>query len=157
MNNKKKVIYLIVAAVLIVASALYISVYWYQLLLIQGDSMSPTYKNLQLVVIDKHNGDYTYGDVIACRKGKTVLVKRIVGMPGDELYTESGNLYVNDKKSELVAGNIGYEGVLSKGIALQHDEFFVMGDNYAESRDSRYEDIGNIKVENIIGKLVFPK
>lgn len=157
MNNKKKVIYLLVAAVLIVASAFYISKYRYQLLLIQGDSMSPTYKNLQLAVVDKHNDDYMYGDVIACRKGKTVLVKRIVGMPGDELHTESGILYVNDRKSEIAAGDIGYEGVLSKGIVLRHDAFFVIGDNYAESRDSRYEDIGNIEREKIIGKIVFPK
>ncbi|MGN0435517.1 MAG: S26 family signal peptidase, partial [Wujia sp.] len=52
--------------------------------------------------------------------------------------------------------NIAYAGILEKEIILSSDEYFVMGDNIDESKDSRYSDIGLVREENVIGRICFP-
>ncbi|MGN0435978.1 MAG: signal peptidase I, partial [Wujia sp.] len=83
-KNTNKIIFGLITIALFVAAML-VSRYFYQFMLIQGDSMKPTYHNLSLVIIDKHNRDFDRGDVIAfrCDGVSGVLVKRIVGVPGD--------------------------------------------------------------------------
>ena len=39
-----------------------------------------------------------------------------------------------------------------EGVTLADDEYFVMGDNRNDSMDSRYEDVGNIKRDQLVGK-----
>lgn len=81
----------------IIAGSYIISSNWYQVSLIRGDSMRPAYHNMQLVLIDKHSKQYTYGDVIAfqCDKLDAVLVKRIVACPDDRVIVKDGTLYIN--------------------------------------------------------------
>lgn len=66
-----------------------------------------------------------------------------------------GNIYINDT---LLVESYGKEIILDSGIAsdpvyLGEDEYFVMGDNRNDSRDSRWADVGNIKREKIIGRV----
>jgi signal peptidase I len=44
-------------------------------------------------------------------------------------------------------------GLASEEITLGEDEYFVMGDNCNNSEDSRVASVGNIKRENMIGKV----
>ena len=137
-------------------AALYLSTYWYQIALIQGDSMLPTYHNWQFVLLDKHTEEYDCGDVIAfrCDGVKGVLIKRIVAVPGDTVQITEGILYRNgDPVNEM--GYIAYGGIAEQPIVLGEDEYFVLGDNRNNSEDSRYANIGNIKKEYIIGKAWF--
>ena len=46
-------------------------------------------------------------------------------------------------------------GVASEEIELKSDEYFVLGDNHESSVDSRMADIGNVKREDIYGKIWF--
>ena len=135
-------------------AALYLSTYWYQIALIQGDSMLPTYHNWQFVLLDKHTEEYDCGDVIAfrCDGVKGVLIKRIVAVPGDTVQITEGILYRNgDPVNEM--GYIAYGGIAEQPIVLGEDEYFLLGDNYQESHDSRYEDIGCVLKENIHGEV----
>ena len=70
---------------IVILLAFLCSRYWFQLMLIQGESMAPTYHNLQLVVLDKRGEAYEPGEVIAfsCDGLNAVLVKRVVAGPGD--------------------------------------------------------------------------
>lgn len=129
--------------------------YCYQLLLIDGNSMYPTYNNHQFVLIDKISKDYCNGDVIVfnCDSLNSLLVKRTIGIPGDTVCITNHNIVVNGNVylPDLV---IGYAGLLSKEIKLKDNEYLVIGDNVAESIDSRYQEVGIVYSNQIIGKVI---
>lgn len=137
-----------------------ISKYCIQFTLIQGDSMLPAYHNWQIVVVSKFDAPYTYGDVITFTSEKfhATIVKRIVALPGDTVQISAGTLYVNCSPSDVQIANkeITNSGIAATAITLGDDEYFVLGDNYDVSKDSRYPEIGCIKKSAIIGKVIFP-
>lgn len=147
-----------VLVISIVVLSYYISANWYQLSLIRGDSMSPAYHNMQFVIIDRHSGDYTYDDVIAfrCDGLNSVLVKRIAACPGDTVVMKDGTLYVNDTISSVYAQEYTFEfaGIIENPLYLGTDQYFVIGDNIGESKDSRYDEVGSVDTEDIIGKVI---
>lgn len=142
----------------IVLIALYISTYWYQLVLIRGDSMLPAYHNMQMVLIDRHSRDYTYGDVIAfwCNDLDTVLIKRIVACPGDEVLIRDGTLYVNGDISIVFSGEYCFEyaGIADDSVPLAVGQYFVIGDNIEKSKDSRYPEVGCVSADSVKGKVI---
>ncbi len=143
--------------VIIILVTWYISSNWIQFALIQGDSMLPTYHNMQLVLIDKHSKEYKYNDVIVFTNDvlKATMIKRIIAMLGDTIQIVDGIVYVSNIPSSLIPKDqpLSYFGIASSPLYLSADEYFVLGDNYAESKDSRYPEIGCIKQHTILGKL----
>lgn len=142
----------------VIAVSWYISVNLWQLMLIQGSSMEPSYHNLQLVILDKHSHQYETGDVIAfrCNGLHTVLVKRIAAVPGDSIVINEGTLYVNDKVSSVYPDTKRFDhaGILAEEVKLEPEQYIVIGDNITESRDSRYPEVGVIQETDILGKLL---
>lgn len=120
--------------------------------------MYPTYHNMQLAVIDKHSEDYTYNDVIAFKCGKLnrILVKRIAACPGDSVEIKNGTLYVNGEISTVyqTEGIFKKAGIAGRELVLQKQQYFVIGDNIVESKDSRYEEIGCVELKDILGRLL---
>ena len=81
--------------------------------------------------------------------------KRIIGLPGETIQIISGRVYIN---GEILEEPIETEKMLNAGLAqepitLGENEYFLLGDNRNNSEDSRYESVGNIKIDNIVGKL----
>ena len=87
-------------------------------------------------------------------------IKRIIGLPGERIRIEQdGTIYINNEPLEE---NYGYEtiaanmiGRAKNNIILGDDEYFVMGDNRNDSKDSRFEEVGNIHRDELEGKAVF--
>lgn len=152
---RKKAILLVFSAMLAYGA----SASCFQLMLIQGQSMAPAYRDCQLTVLDKWTKGYKAGDVVAfrCEAVGALLVKRIVAVPGDTVQIRDGVLYVNGlpDAGALPHGKISYAGIAKGPVTLLGDEFFVLGDNYAYSKDSRYKEIGCVREGSIVGK-VFP-
>ncbi len=94
---------------------------------------------------------YPYG-----RENEEYYVKRIIGLPGETVQIIGTDIYIND---ELLDEHYGKEPMESPGRAVEpvmlgEDEYFVLGDNRNISKDSRSEEVGNVKKENIGGKVV---
>lgn len=146
------------ALFLLIMVAWYISTFHYQLMLIQGNSMAPSFHNMQLVLLDKHPKEYSCGDVIAfkCEELDAVLVKRIVACSGDTVQIREGMLLINGEVGDVYGKEFFflYAGLAENPIHLDIEEYFVIGDNLAESKDSRYIEIGVIKEEAVLGCVV---
>lgn len=86
------------------------------------------------------------------------IVKRVIGMPKEEVYiSEEGLIYIN---GDLLEENYGKEkikdgGIASNSIILGENEFFVLGDNRNNSVDSRFDTIGIVKFDDFLGKTIW--
>ena len=87
------------------------------------------------------------------------LVKRVIALPGQTIYSAGSSIYVNGKRlAEPYLPHYDPLGPPIPGATSQHPyrvppgEFYLMGDNRAVSCDSRYW--GPIKGSTIIGKVV---
>jgi signal peptidase I len=81
-------------------------------------------------------------------------IKRVIGLPGEKVLIKEGNIYINGVALEepMVLDPIQIGGLANEEIVLEEDEFFVLGDNRNNSEDSRFANIGNVVLDDIIGK-----
>lgn len=93
---------------------------------------------------------YQRGDIVCfTAPNGTVYVKRVIGIGGDRVQISGENVYVNGEESPYQ----GTGGVMtSMDIQLADDEYWVMGDNRANSEDSRF--IGPVKADKMISKVI---
>ena len=130
---------------------------------VQGSSMETTLSDGDNLIVDKITyrfKDPQRFDIIVFPyqyAENTFYIKRIIGLPGETVQIdEQGNIYINE---EILSESYGKEiiqpeciGLAADPIVLGEDEYFVMGDNRNDSRDSRMAVVGNVKREDIIGR-----
>lgn len=141
--------------VLVILIAIITRVYLYQVCVVSGSSMWPTYYNSDRVLVNKFDKNYKQNDVIVFEHGGYQYIKRIVGLPGDTVKITDGFVYINDEKYETLNSElVVWSGTASDGITLKDDEYFVLGDNYNDSKDSRDSEVGPVNKNLILGKVV---
>jgi len=151
------IVYLLVVFVLIFLFIHYVG----QRTVVSGSSMENTLSNGDNLIIDKIS--YRFRDperfevVVFPYKldEKTFFIKRVIGLPGETVYIDAkGTIYINGEKLEESYGRevIANPGLASSEITLADDEYFVLGDNRNNSEDSRFDDVGNIKRSDLIGR-----
>ena len=97
-----------------------------------------------------------HGDIVVFRPGgqdRRLLVKRVIGLPGDQISFEGGFVFRNGEKLEepyLQAEGVTYSD--TERFSVPDGCIFVMGDNRLHSRDSRYMENPFIPVKNILAK-----
>ena len=97
-----------------------------------------------------------HGDIVVFRPGgqdRRLLVKRVIGLPGDQISFEGGYVFRNGEKLEepyLQAEGVTYSD--TERFSVPDGCIFVMGDNRLHSRDSRYMENPFIPVKNILAK-----
>lgn len=128
---------------------------------VSGSSMEDTLSDGDNLIVDKISyrfNDPERFDVVVFPyqyEADTYYIKRIIGLPGETVQIDgSGNIYID---GALLADEYGTETILNAGLATQEitlgdNEYFVLGDNRNNSTDSRFEAVGNIKGENIVGR-----
>jgi signal peptidase I len=110
---------------------------------IRTASMAPTLVAGQHVVADKvtrRHGGWERGDVVAFRRGSNgdMLVKRIVGLPGEVVELRDGRLFLDGKPlTETYADPQLIDSVYFGPVRVPEAHVFLLGDNRADSEDSR--------------------
>lgn len=124
---------------------------------VQGISMQPNFENGELLLTEKISYRVSKpkrGEVVVFEAPigrKADFIKRIIGLPGDTMKIENGEVVVNEIKLVENYINTKTEGKIETTLAS--DEYFVLGDNRSSSSDSRT--FGSIKKESIKGKVLF--
>ena len=159
-RNALEWVAVIVGAVVV---ALLIKTFVAQAFRIPSDSMLPTLQEQDRVLVNKLSYDVheiNRGDVVVFERPEALpaapgdpedLIKRVIGLPGDELLARDGTLYVNQR--ELIEPYLA-EGTFTFGlddpVTVGEGEIFVMGDNRENSSDSRV--FGPISEDSVIGR-----
>jgi signal peptidase I len=122
---------------------------------VESISMQPTLHAGNFVLVNKmayRFGSAERGDVIVFRyppdPDQVPYIKRIVGLPGDNLRIMDGRVYINDQL--LVEPYIVSPTHQGGEWIVEENSLFVMGDNRNNSSDSR--SWGFVPLENVIGK-----
>ena len=160
-NNKKEyrrvlrnslIVVVVVAALAVLVSSFFVTV-----LKVTGDSMTPTMDTGD-IVIAQNSGEFEPGDLLAFYYNNKVLVKRVLGSPGDWINIDENGIvsvngveiqedYVSDRSLEPTDITFPYQ--------VPENRFFVLGDHRNVSIDSRSTVVGCVTREQLIGKVVF--
>src|SRR5690242_1569339 len=140
--------------------AMIIIVFFYQPVKVEGTSMAPLLSDQERIFINKfvyHFEPIERGDVVVfwypLDRTKS-FIKRVVGLPGDEVEIRRGRVYINGKNLEERYVPSQYVDTAAYGpVQIPRDEYFVMGDHRISSNDSRI--FGPVPSAFIYGKAVF--
>ncbi len=157
MKQKRRVenLRLLAELALVVLLAVLIRHYLFMLTLVSGQSMEETLHDNQIVAVDKLSYRLSgpqRGDIVICHypQDERNFVKRVVAVEGDTLEIRGGRTYLNGEL--LPEEYIAYPAWNDFGpIVVGKDEVFVMGDNRANSHDSRAE--GPLPLSLLEGKV----
>lgn len=133
---------------------------------VSGDSMFPTLHNNDKLYIWKYKYVPKRGDIVPIIKGQNInknIIKRIIAVEGDMLDVQFdsdsiGQVFVNGEALDepYINGTmhrfgmeVEYPQVIPKGYLA------VFGDNRDHSSDSRFDEVGLVKVEDVVGKAVW--
>jgi signal peptidase I len=129
--------------------------------IVRGASMQPGFQDGEYLVVDELSyrfSDPSRGDVVILRyplNPRKFFIKRIVGLPGETVIIEDGEVRIKTELGELFSIEEPY---LGEGIRTYPDnivdlgdvDYFVLGDNRVDSADSRVW--GVLKGSNLVGR-----
>jgi signal peptidase I len=140
--------------------ALLIKAFLFQAFYIPSESMVPTLKKNDRVLVNKlsyrlhdvHRSDIVVFEAPPGQEDQVKdLVKRVIGLPGDTVEGREGHVYVN---GEPLEEDYLPDGTVTEPFDAQKvppDHYWVMGDNRSRSRDSRW--FGFIPEDDIVGRV----
>ena len=143
-------------AVALVALLVVVKVFVAEPFRIPSASMEPTLRPGDQALVDKLGGrSPRFGELIAFHAPRSgeILLKRVVGVAGDTVGLEDGVLVVDGRPiREPYADPKTLDSVYFGPVKVRPGTVFVMGDNRANSEDSR--DFGAVPTDRIIGRAV---
>ena len=149
---------LFILAVLVITFV--ISRYVVERVKVHNHSMEHTLEDGDSVLIDKlsyHFRDPERFEIIVFRQKGTgeELIKRVIGLPSETVLIKDGKFFIDGEEIDDIKGLEApeYEGTAASPIKLSVGEYFVVGDNRADSIDSRYDEVGIVTSTKITGRM----
>lgn len=138
---------------------------------VKQTSMLETFQPNDYLIMYKraYTGDKTpqRGDVVIFQSdlvneetgGDKLLIKRVIGLPGDEICIKNEQLYVNGEAQHEDYIKDGYTPAIENPVegetlTVPDGEYYCMGDNRVVSVDSRYSEVGTVSKDQIKGKII---
>lgn len=123
---------------------------------VDGASMEPTLVSGEYVIVNRLSyrmGSPQRGDIIVFhfpRNPEEEYIKRIIGLPGDQVEAREGAVYINGQRLDerYLSVETNYTGTWQ----VPEGQLFVLGDNRNNSSDSH--DWGTVPMEYVVGKAV---
>src|SRR5580698_2662879 len=146
--------------VISVAVSAFIIIFLYQPVKVEGTSMMPSLEDQERIFVNK----FVYrlepierGDIVVFRYPRDPsksYIKRVIGMAGDRIRIDGGQVYVNDQAlDEDYVPSAYTDGRSYEERVVPPNSYFVLGDHRSMSNDSR--DFGPVDQSFIYGKAVF--
>jgi signal peptidase I len=146
--------------VVAVAVSVFIILFLYQPVRVEGTSMLPMLEDQDRLFINKfayHFGEIHRGDVVVFlypHDHTKSYIKRVIALPGDDLRIDHGMVWVNGHELSETYVPMKYEDDRSQPEMIVPDgDYFLMGDHRSISSDSR--DFGPVSRELIYGRAAF--
>lgn len=142
---------------------------------VSGDSMNDTYEDKDFVLIQKQFYNLKNQDIIVFKYSEEekkyyedimvedgyiptqtteyideLHVKRVQGVPGDEVEIKDSVVFINGKEISKIDSHL-----VDQKYTIEEGEYFVQGDNLENSFDSRFH--GPVSEEDIFGRLITKK
>ena len=124
--------------------------------IVSGTSMNPTLHDGNLLLLNHLFYEPEYNDIVVFEnEERGLLVKRIIGMPGDTIEIHNSVVFRNGVPIEDYIHN-GYfgPGDMTGPVTVEDGHIFVMGDNRPDSYDSRYNGVGQVSEDLILGGAI---
>jgi len=155
----RTIIRVLVYVAVVISAAWFIVYSFMNQVIVSGNSMTPVLEADDMCLVNRlayDLGNPKRFDVIVFERIDTGKqnIKRIVGLPGETVQIISGRIYINNTLLDNpYTDNISLPGIAENSVVLEENEYFVIGDNADASEDSRFSNIGNVKKEDMKGKL----
>ena len=157
---QREILEWVLSIVIAVVVALIIRNFVFTVVKVEGTSMVPTLQNNDRLIVWRLGYEPKAGDIIVLhQKGEHPFIKRIIATEGQtvdinfvthKVYVDGVELdepYINQPTAET--------GDVTFPVTVSEDSVFVMGDNRNNSRDSRFQSVGMVAEEDIIGKAIW--
>ena len=126
----------------------------------RGESMLPTIKHNQPMIVDckayKRRQPKRH-DLIAFKshqkKGHKIFLKRVIGLPGETILIEKGQVFINNLPLDEPYLNESMRVTRKLELTIKEETLFVMGDNRNHSLDSRSNALGLVSINDVVGVI----
>lgn len=149
-----KILKEILSYVVILIIVLFIKSYVVSPIRVNGDSMYNTLHDKDIMILNEfiyRFNDIKRFDIVVVEEEGELLIKRVIGLPGEKIKCVDGNIYINDMK---IDDKYSYSETNDfSAVTIEKDKYFVMGDNRKVSLDSRI--YGTYTKRDIKGKASF--
>lgn len=158
-NPLRRVMRWIVDIVVMVSLAWFVVYGFGTQIRIAGQSMAPQLCSDNVVLMDRLCYDLghpaRFDVVVFEREDHKSNVKRVIGLPGEVVQIIDGFIYIDGEKLEAEnnLSRVVLAGIAENPVTLGEDEYFLLGDNRDGSEDSRFANIGNVKRNQIQGRI----